>query len=67
MNNERQNVVHTEITQVTDKIKKLQRTIAAVNEPVSQLELFELQRLGREYGMLIAQLKRIKEGDSNES
>ncbi len=63
MNNERQNAVHVEINQVTDKIKRLQRTIAAVNEPVSQLELFELQRLGREYGTLIAQLKRLKEDD----
>lgn len=51
--------LQAEIESVRDEIQQLQRRIAASGEPSSQLELYELQRLGRRYGTLVARLRSL--------
>lgn len=51
-----------EITAVINEIQQIQSRIAGTGEPPSQLELHELQRLGRHYSDLVEQLINLQDG-----
>lgn len=53
--------IKLEISAVVNEIQHLQSRIAGTEEPASQLELYELQRLGRRYGTLIARLRILQD------
>lgn len=48
------------IVAVIDAIQGIQSRIAGTGEPASQLELHELQRLGRQYSDLIERLLKVR-------
>ena len=54
-------MIKHEISAVMDEIQHLQSRIAGTEEPASQLELYELQRLGRRYGTLMARLRSLQD------
>ncbi len=56
MHNDKAAILNQEVSTIIDAIQKIQSRIAGTGEPPSQLELHELQRLGRHYGNLIEQL-----------
>lgn len=49
-----------EISTTIAEIQKIQSNIAGTGEPPSQLELHELQRLGRHYSSLVEKLIDLK-------
>lgn len=53
MQNDTEARINQDIVAVIDAIQGIQSRIAGTGEPASQLELHELQRLGRQYSDLI--------------
>lgn len=60
MNASNKDALVQEITAVIDEIQQIQARIAGTGEPPSQLELHELQRLGRHYSNLVEQLINLR-------
>jgi hypothetical protein len=53
-----------EISTTITEIQRIQSRIAGTGEPPSQLELHELQRLGRNYSSLVEKLIDLKTASS---
>ena len=51
-----QAILHDRLESIIDRMQYIQRAIRSSGQPVTQGELAELQRLGREYGELMEQL-----------
>jgi hypothetical protein len=47
----------TRLERLVERMQKIQRQIAATGEPASRFEIEMLQELGREYAVLVAQLR----------
>jgi PHP family Zn ribbon phosphoesterase len=48
----------TRLERLVERMQKIQRQIKAAGEPASRFEIETLEELGREYGVLIAQLRK---------
>ena len=48
----------TRLEGLVERMQKIQRQIAATGEPASRFEIEMLQELGREYAVLVAQLRK---------
>ncbi len=62
MSETQHNTLAREISTVIEDIQKIQTRITSTGEPASQLELHELQRLGRQYSSLVEQLMKARFG-----
>lgn len=48
----------TRLERLVERMQKIQRQIKATGEPASRFEIQTLEELGREYAVLVAQLRK---------